>query len=199
MDKMTSKLNPPPTLAEIKTAIASKTPLSASQLSFLRHTASHGDEGASEVAMQIMKLDPWSTMISTQDARWLETLYDKSHSYWVKVYALRLLCGYLSEATRQKNRILPCLERFNETDFDLLLAACSSASELLTETADQKVLRALLVVMRSNLHGANETARNAVLRASGMTSRDIILLKQASGEPELWAKAELAAEILTTR
>jgi hypothetical protein len=186
-------------IAAIRATIAVGHSLSSDQLKQIREAVNNADLDTSEEAMAIMKHDPWATKIATTDAPWLEKIFDATPNTKVKMYALRLLCLYLSEGNRQRGRILNCLNNsieLDKEDWDLLIAACSCAGFVLSQLDDRELALALVKVMRSNLSITNRSARDAVLIASGMKSRDIVLLEQQKGEAALWSRAELAAEEL---
>ena len=196
---MTNNLDDNKNITEIRKTIAAGSTLNTKQLQQIRSAAISSDAVISEAAMAIMKLDPWLTKISKLDAVWIEKLYDNTSNTLVKAYSLRLLCLFLSEGERQQDRILSCLLNAAELDvqdWDLLIVACSCAGFVLSQSHNHEISKALASVMRSTLPVTNRSARDAILNATGMTSRDILRLEQEKGNTELWSRAELAAEKL---
>ena len=190
-------------IAKIRVTIADGQQLTTLQLKKIREIASSTDAESAESAMSIMKLDPWATKIHPADTTWLERLYDVTPSPIIKMCALRLLCLFLSEVHGQRERILTCLKNaveIDKKDWNFLITACSCAGFSLSESYDRELASALVNVMRAELmSGTRDTARDAVLMASGMKSAEIVQFERQRGQTETWKRAELAASELLTQ
>jgi Bacterial toxin 28 len=179
-------------LAGITQNIANSQNLTREQLKALRDGAKFSDLAVAEQAILIMKINPWATNIEIGDRNWLEILYDSTSSNRVRANVLALLCRYLSTGRQQTDRLLNCLRQFEENDFDLVLSACSSAGQALKQHPVPELLHALVIIMKSDVNGLRHSARDAVLVAGGMTSREIVLAERQD-EAQLWVTAATVA------
>jgi hypothetical protein len=180
-------------LNAIRSDLAAQKRLSATQLIELRKIANNKNSETSEAAMAVLKLDPWATQISASDVQWLERLFDESSNDQTKAYSLQILCDYLHTGLAQKQRLLKSMTGTADKHWNLVIQAASSAGTVLCADPDHALLTALLDIMRNDLPGTRATARDAILRASGMTSREVGLARNSGGEEQLWPKAEAEA------
>jgi hypothetical protein len=180
-------------LNAIRSDLAAQKRLSATQLTELRKIANNKNSETSEAAMAVLKLDPWATQISASDVQWLERLFDESSNDQTKAYSLQILCDYLHTGLAQKQRLLKSMTGTADKHWNLVIQAASSAGTVLCADPDHALLTALLDIMRNDLPGTRATARDAILRASGMTSREVGLARHSGGEEQLWPKAEAEA------
>lgn len=148
----------------------------------LRDVIAVGCSSQADAAMILLHAYPAQTSVTLQDQHLLEASVDNGQSAHTAALALSLLCNWLSLATQEVGRILWAIaDRSHEDDF-LCIQGCSCAAWVLQGELEPRLARALVHVFgdETRPEGTRKSARDALLRIDGMTSRDIVLAEAAN-------------------
>jgi hypothetical protein len=127
-------------------------------------------------AVLLMYKYPAATSVTIKDRHLFERAADHAYSSHTRALALGLLCNWLSLAGEQVGRILTSMSSRTEDDGDFLcIKACSCAALALEQTWGPRLAQALVEVFHDDTRpeGTKETARDALLKVDGLTSREI--------------------------
>src|SRR5262249_33571294 len=139
-----------------------------------------GQTAKADRAIDLLYFYKTETDVNVRDRELLEGAADRAFSTHTRALALSLLCNWLSLAKDQVSRIFAAIADRTDEEF-LCIKGCSCAALALQEITDPRLIRAVINVFRdeTRLTGTRESARNALLRLDGMSSRDIVIAERS--------------------
>jgi hypothetical protein len=186
-------------VSQIKQRLKAKVPLEDVDRQFLRALIHSAPSPQADTAVDLLYAHPAETSVTLADRHLLELAFDRMHPTFSAALALSLLCNWLSLAAEQTERILSAIvSRTDDGDF-LCIKACSCASMALAEIAEPRLAGALVEVFhdKTRLEGTRASARDALLRLDGLSSREIVEASRADPQ-SLWERSEgVAARLLS--
>ena len=174
--------------------------LTAEESNYVREAAISEDSDLRRWALGLLRANAELCGITSRDSHWLASIADCTEDLHVAADALSVLCNWLANGGQNRDRIVRALrcDPGSPGGVWMLITGSSLAGNLLAQGTCPEVARALRQVLHSGLPTEiRESARDAFLRANGMTARDIVLAER-SGSLDLWGEASRLADALAT-
>lgn len=190
----TMKIRDVTSLARISATLRKERHLTVRQQKALRRLAQSLDSAIASKAVELAYLNPALCDVGASDIGWLEIAADRNDDPFMTAAALNLLCNWLGNGKAEVPRILKALDSVTEGGDYLCKVGCSMAGKVLLVHHDAVLILALYTVLHDPARGnTRDSARDAFLRLSGMSTPDIIRAESES-QLDLWKIADDIAE-----